>query len=212
MSRLLRTRARGARFGHRDERGAVLVEVVIILPVLLIIALGVFDVGLGWRASFTISSAARSGARVGSNLGIDDGADQQALASIAAALGTIPSAQIDVVVIYKADGADGEVPANCLTAITRTAGGSAANHCNVYTATDLAAAATSSDYTGNCSSSRDRFWCPPNRENEQGSAAGPDYLGVYIRINHATKTKMFGSTLVLDDRAVMRIEPAAGDA
>lgn len=206
MTRLLRTRARG-----HDERGAVLVEVVIILPVLLIIALGVFDVGLGWRASLTISSAARSGARVASNLGIDAGADRQALASVAAALGSIPSEQIDLVVIYKADGNAGEVPAGCLTSVARTAGGSAAHNCNVYTATDLAAAATSSAYTTNCSTSRHRFWCPPNRANEQGSTAGPDFLGVYVRVNHATQTKMFGSTMVIDDQAVMRIEPAAGD-
>lgn len=206
MTRLLRTRARG-----HDERGAVLVEVVIILPVLLIIALGVFDVGLGWRASLTISSAARSGARVASNLGVDAGADRQALASVAAALGSISTPEIDLVVIYRANGTDGEVPPTCLGAVARSAGGNVAHKCNVYTAADLAAAATSAAYTGNCASSRDRFWCPANRENEQGSASGPDYLGVYVRVNHATKTKMFGSTMTIDDHAIMRLEPAAGD-
>ncbi|MFN8050620.1 MAG: TadE/TadG family type IV pilus assembly protein [Acidimicrobiales bacterium] len=200
-----------ARRRRRSERGAVLVEVVLILPVLLVITLGVFDVGLGWRTSLTITNAARSGARVGSNLGQDSSADQSALAAVSASLGTIPSSEIDVVVIYKATSAAGTVPSGCLDSTTRTAGGSAALSCNVYSAADLAAAATSTAYNGNCSTSRDRFWCPSTRQNQQASANGPDFLGVYVRINHATKTKLFGSTMVMKDQAVMRIEPNAGD-
>ena len=203
-SRLLRRRRNG-------ERGAVLVEVVLILPVLLVITLGVFDVGLGWKTSLTLANASRTGARVASNLGKATDADKSALASISASMGTIPSAEIDVIVIYRTSTAAGAPPATCLLAATKTSGGSAAYQCNVYSAADLAAAATSTAYNGNCSTSRDRFWCPSTRENGQAATNGPDYLGVYVRINHATKTKLFGSTMVLKDQAVMRIEPNAGN-
>lgn len=196
---------------RRGERGAVLVEVVIMLPVLLMIALGVFDVGLGWKSSLTITNAARSGARVASNLGIDPSADKEALASLAAAISTIPTSQIDVVVIYKATGTQGVPPSGCLDSVARASGGSSTNNCNTYTGADVAGAATSSAFTGNCSTSRDRFYCPSTRNNSQASVAGPDYIGVYVKVNHATKTKLFGSTMSLDDTAVMRVEPNAGN-
>lgn len=200
-----------ARRRVRDERGAVLVEVVMILPMLLVISLGVFDIGLSWKASLTVTNAARAGARVASNLGIAATADKSALASIAASLSTIPSSQIDAVVIYRTTSSTGTVPAGCLVSTVKSAGGSAALQCNVYSAADLAAAPTATTYTGICASSRDRFWCPTTRGNSQASTNGPDYIGVYVRINHATQTKIFGSTMVIDDHAVMRVEPNAGN-
>lgn len=209
MSRL---RLRLGRDRRRGERGAVLVEVVLIVPLLLLISLAVFDIGLGWKASLTVTSAARSGARVATNLGVSASADKSALSSVAASLGTVPVAEIDLVVIYRATAADGDVPSNCLTTATKTAGGSAAYQCNVYSGAEVFAASTSSAFTGNCASSRDRFWCPTTRGNSQAATAGPDYLGVYIRINHTTKTKAFGTTMVIKDRAVMRVEPNAGNS
>lgn len=195
----------------RGENGAVLVEVVLILPLLMLISLAVFDLGLGWKASMTVTNAARAGARVASNLGVAATADKSALASIAASLGTVPVSEIDVIVIYRATTADGDVPADCLTGSTRATGGSSASQCNVYTGAEAIAASTSTTFTGNCGSSRDRFWCPSTRGNSQAASTGPDYLGVYVRINHTTKTKAFGSTMVVKDRAIMRIEPNAGN-
>lgn len=195
----------------RGENGAVLVEVVLILPLLMLISLAVFDLGLGWKASMTVTNAARAGARVASNLGVSATADKSALASIAASLGTVPVSEIDVIVIYRATTADGDVPADCLTGSTRATGGSSTSQCNVYTGAEAFAASTSTTFTGNCGSSRDRFWCPSTRGNSQAASTGPDYLGVYVRINHTTKTKAFGSTMVVKDRAVMRIEPNAGN-
>ena len=195
----------------RGENGAVLVEVVLILPILMLISLAVFDLGLGWKASMTVTNAARAGARVASNLGVSATADKSALASVAASLGTVPVSEIDVIVIYRATTADGDVPAACLTGSTRATGGSSTSQCNVYTGAEAFAASTSTTFTGNCGSSRDRFWCPSTRGNSQAATAGPDYLGVYVRINHTTKTKAFGSTMVVKDRAVMRIEPNAGN-
>lgn len=209
-SAILRAARRRAR-ARRGERGAVLVEVVLIVPVLLIISLGVFDIGLSWKASLTVSNASRAGARVASNIGIGATADKAALSSIAASLGTIPASEIDVVVIYRTTTPTGAVPAGCLDSVAKLAGGNLVLQCNTYSASDINGAATSSAFTGVCATSRDRFWCPSTRANNQALSAGPDYIGVFVRINHATKTKMFGSTMVIKDTAVMRIEPNAGN-
>ncbi|HEY1738696.1 MAG TPA: TadE family protein, partial [Acidimicrobiia bacterium] len=51
------------------EGGVILVELVIVLPLLLMLAFGLCDMGLAWRDKVTVETAARAGARTGSNLG-----------------------------------------------------------------------------------------------------------------------------------------------
>jgi len=196
----------------RGERGAVLVEMTIIFPLLMVISLAILDLGLGWRTNLTVSNASRSGARVASNLGVDVQADKEALRAIGAALGSIPTSEIDMVVIFESTSSNGTVPSDCTTSTAKANGGSSTWSCNTYTGTEVAAIAGGAGPTfgTGCSTSRDRFWCPTNRVTSQATAAGPDYLGVYIKVNHRTSTKMFGSTMVVQDTAVMRLEPGAG--
>ncbi len=52
--------------GPERQRGQSLVELALLLPVLLLILLGVFDLGRVWRACVVISNAAREGAYYGS--------------------------------------------------------------------------------------------------------------------------------------------------
>ena len=47
----------------RDDRGAVMVEFAIILPVLLLILLGIVEFGRAYNAQVSIQAAAREGAR-----------------------------------------------------------------------------------------------------------------------------------------------------
>lgn len=49
----------------RRGRGQSLVEFALVVPVFLLIAFGIFDFGLAFDASLTISNAAREGARSG---------------------------------------------------------------------------------------------------------------------------------------------------
>lgn len=198
---------------RRDERGAVLVEMCIILPLLMAISLATLDLGLAWRASLTVSGAARAGARTGSNLGISTQADKEILKSVAAALGSIPTSEIEMVVVYKSATSDGAPPSACTSATALSNGGDASALCNTYSGTELSqiAAGAGPTFGTGCTTSRDRRWCPTARSNSQASAAGPDYLGVYVKVNHATSTKMFGTTIVVDDSAVMPIEPGAGN-
>ena len=65
MRWLSRLRARR----RAGDRGAVLVEMVLVVPILALIVAAVFEFGLAWRDTMTISNAMRSGARVGSNAG-----------------------------------------------------------------------------------------------------------------------------------------------
>jgi Flp pilus assembly protein TadG len=52
---------------HREERGANLVEMALILPLLLLLLAGVVDIGRAYHTYITIINAAREGARYGVN-------------------------------------------------------------------------------------------------------------------------------------------------
>jgi hypothetical protein len=193
----------------------VLVELAIVTPVLILFLAATFDFGLAWRDSITQANAARAGARVGSNLGKADLADHSMLVAISAAMADIPLSTVDRVIVFKSTTADGKPSATCLSNATKSVGG--ATNCNVYDSTDLANVAanptgTQSSFTGSCTGSRlDRFWCPTNRLNNQGAAAGMDYVGVFIKVNHDWVTKLMGTSIEMDDVSVMRIEPNAGN-
>jgi len=180
---------------------------------LVTLILGSLEMGLGWRASLTNVNAARAGARVGSSQGAATLADQAALLSVAAGIKSLTGDTLTKVVIFKATSATGTVPAACLTPAILTAGGSSANQCNVYSGTYIATlvanpSGTASQFAGACNTARrDRFWCPTSRSNLQGSAAGLDQVGVYVEINHPTKTQILGASISIKDTAVMRIEP-----
>lgn len=196
----------------RAERGSVLLEMAMITPMLLFISLAVLDIGLGWRTSLTVSNSVRAGARVATNLGKATSADESALKAVGAALGDIPVAEIDVVVIFKASSSTTTVPPQCLTAASRTAGGNYSYNCNTYTGDEvrkIAGGLTGAPSFGNCTS-RHKYWCPTNRLVAQSVSVGPDHVGVFVRINHKTVTKALGATITVDETAVMVIEPGAG--
>ncbi len=203
---------------RRSERGTLTIEAVLVVSFLLTFSLASLDIGTAWRASLGISNAVRSGARVGSAAGIASNADYQILLSIGSSLGRNSVSEVERIVIFKAT-TSSTVPAGCLSNSAKSAGGSSGNHCNVYSSSDLAAVLASpnsvpAEFQGACPGTGtrwDRFWCPSSRVNAVGMAgAGPDYIGVYLNVAHATSTKLFGSTIDIDDTFVMRIEPQAG--
>ena len=192
-------RARFVRWGRRGggERGAVLVEAALVIPILVMLVVGIAEFGFGYKDRLTVQTATRTGARVGSSLGNDAQTDYNVLQGVKSALGSIATANIDKIIIYKSATADGAVPTNCLSV------GSQAGQCNVYTAANLSAASTS---FGCGSGALDTSWCPTSRSVDQ--AAGLDYLGVYIQVKHNFLSGFLGSRQVtLKDKAVLRLEP-----
>jgi len=189
-----------------------------VVAFLLTFSLASLDLGTAWRASLGISNAVRSGARVGSAAGVGSSADYQVLLSLGSALGKNAVGEVERIVVFDAT-TSSAVPAGCLTASAKSTGGSSSNRCNVYSSSDLAAvlaspSAVPSQFQGACPGGGtrwDRFWCPSARDNSVGTlGAGPDYVGVYLNVAHATSTKLFGSSIDIDDTFVMRIEPQAG--
>lgn len=183
----------------RGDRGAILVEAAFVLPIMLTLVFGIIEFGFAWRTKITVETGARAGARTGSNLGSNAQADYNALQTTVSALSSIPSANVDLIVIFNAN-SSGTVPATC------AAGTSVSGSCNVYLPSTFTLASTS---FGCGSSSPDRYWCPTSRVVSQ--SAGTDYIGVYVKTHHTFVTKMFGvAGPTVTATAVLRIEPISG--
>lgn len=71
MSRRLRT-------WGRDQRGASLVETALVMGILILLAIGVGDLGRAFHSYIVITNAAREGARYGSRFPADQGGIENA--------------------------------------------------------------------------------------------------------------------------------------
>ena len=184
------------RKARRDgERGAALVEAAIIAPVLFTLVFGILEFGLLFKDYLTVTNATRTAARVGVQVGSAPTTDYQILQALKGSSGAMDVGDIQRVVVFKATGFSGTVPAACKTA-------SQAGVCNSYVNADLNR--PSADF--GCGGTKpDNAWCPTTRNDQQSDP--PDYVGVWIKAEHEYFTGLFGSAKTLTDQTVMRIEP-----
>lgn len=181
-------------------------------PVLVLLALGIFEYGLVLRNSNVFANGLRSSARVASQSQNASNADLLTLQTLIANTSKMKSSVINKVVIYKSTAADGSVPAACLTAsaaASRGIGGTSGVYCNVYQTADLTAAnLVNANFNCTSSSSWDYDWCPTSREADLTDS--PDYIGVWAQITYSGITGLLpGKTMTIKDKAVSRIEPTS---
>jgi Flp pilus assembly protein TadG len=209
------------------ERGSILVETAIVVPLLITILVATFELGMGWRTSVTSSNSARAGARVAAFQGTGYQADYASLIAVASAMQSAQRATITRVIIFKATSGSSTVPAACLaltpstSTSTPTGLNNATAKCNVYSGSQVTGVSNGTiastkfgngaNTSGACLSSRlDYYWCPYNRANSQ--ATGLDFVGVYLEVSNKTFSKIFGSSFTIRDTEIMQIEPSATGA
>ena len=194
----------GLRRRRRTERGAVIVELAMVVPILFTLVLGMYEIGMAWSASQTVVQASRGGARTVSQLGTFGAADQQA---VLATLATFENdvADIQRIVIFDASGGS-DLPAGCDVAGVPT------GNCNIYRAVDFAAANdpthfdSNGDSAGCGASGASRYWCPDgDRSDSQVSASE---VGVFVEFEAERASGFFGSSpFTITRTTVMRVEP-----
>lgn len=183
------------------ERGSVLVEAAFITPVLFFLLFSILEFGMAFRDYLAVANTTRDGARAASVYGNDSSADFDILQTIADSSNVINRNDIQRIVVYKATGPNTVVPTSC-------ANGTPSSTCNVYGANALDLA--ESEFGCRADRNLDRYWCPTTRKNAvTGTNGPPDYIGVWIKVNHTWVTGLFGRGLTFTDSTVMRIEPAA---
>lgn len=187
------------RAAPRDrDRGATLVEAVVVMAVVVTLALGTIEFGNAWRQATVVDKTMQQSARVVASVADQPLADYEALQTFRSLIDSSRNMELDYLVIYRSSSADGVVPAQCQTQ-------SVLGLCNRYLASDLVR--PSADF-GSCSSpSPDRYWCPATRTRDREPL--PDYVGVYARLQYTGITNMLPGGLTLTRHTVYAVEPCA---
>lgn len=86
-----------------NERGSVILEFALMLMFTLMLAIGAFEWGMGFRDQLAVSQSVREAARVGAALGDDANADCAILEAGAGALSAIGGKTVKEVWIYESD-------------------------------------------------------------------------------------------------------------
>lgn len=182
----------------RNERGTVVVESALALPLFLLLIFGTMEFGLAFRSYLTLSNATRDAARFASTLGKDADADFQAVNELIANLSGFKAGDIKQVIVFKATGPSSTTASGALAACRN---GSVLNLCNTYSPP------FSQDPTqyGCNYTSPDRFWCPGGRK--VAASDPPDYIGIYVKVRHTGLTGVLGMTRDFSDEYIMRLEP-----
>ncbi len=177
------------------ERGAALTEMALLLPILLLLVLGVFELGAAFKSYLTTSNAVREGTRILSARGTDETADCVALVKAVEAL-TLANNLDNLVeiVIFEADPANGE-PIEATKNRYSYAGG------------DPTVCTTPSP---NCGSWTCSIGQPPgDRDALVSASVSPDLIGMQIiyRHNWLTGFPPFNGFIMIDEQTISRLEP-----
>ena len=201
---------------RRRDRGAVMIEFVIIAPVLVLLAMGLLEFGYGFRSHTMVSQAAADGLRVASSAGFDGLADYGALQAVAASTGSLPSdSEITRVVIFDPE-ATAWTNGTCRTMAIPVSGHTGvAGACNVYAGSVLPSLVPGHFVDGGSSCSItdwDRYLCPLQRDADP-DGGGTMRLGLYLLVDHQMLTGLFPpGHLSMEETLEMCVEPASPSA
>lgn len=173
----------------RADHGASLIEVGIVVPMLLLLAIGLTEVGFLVIDYVTVTNSARSGARTGAAAATSSVADDEILQVVEEDACNLRYGDLVRVTIYKAD-ADGDVPFN-------------SNHFRVYEPTVLGSLLC--DDPAHSLVLQSGTWDPADRDN-----VPPDFdeLGVKVDFTHNKVTNIVPFPAVeWSERAIMQVEP-----
>jgi TadE-like protein len=178
------------RGGSRRERGTALIEMALIFPMLIVILVGIFEVGGAFRDMLTASNAVRDGVRILTAKGDDVDADCSALL---AAVDTLTLAgrfeDLDRIEIYKADANGNQIGPGSTNAYSFTFGDPA--DCDDW-----------DGYPGT-------NYPPSSRYVLAGGVTPLDIIGMRIvyRHNWFTQLPPFTGFIDIDETAISRVEP-----
>ena len=181
------------------ERGAVMVEMAIALPLLLLLIIGMIEFGLLFHERLTIASAVSSAARTGATMGIRDEADFAILQALEAGLyEQVDPAVIIQVDIFNADPISGARTGN----YDRYYYQPLATGCKWSPCPDLA------------QDGPQGTWVPSTRDTTLDEGGGGlDVLGIEIIYHHSAISGMIpGIERDLTERALVRLEPGVIEA
>ncbi len=198
---------------RRCERGAVLVEAAIAIPLLLMLIFGAIEAGMAWEAKSSSTAGLRTGLLRAASLADRPETDLRILQSIVGEIGGEDVNNINYVVVFDASGPD--PTATVAACAAAAAGGGMSGTCNTYTTGDLGQVVDGNWTAGpggnfddgsnggsgwyTCDATKvDSNWCAPSR-----IISGPAQVGVAISYDHTWFTGVLpGDGVTFTDFAV----------
>lgn len=173
-------------YGASGQRGATLIEMAIVMPVLVLLLVGILEVGMAFKDYLTVSFSAREGARAGAFLGNDVNADCDIIKVVVPSLGG-GLTHLQRLEIYRADANGQQIPSDTNTYVY-TAGDPL--DCTNWTATVQ--------------------WPSTSRQTVAG-ALPLDILGVRLIVDRSWITGFppFSGSYTLNETTIVRMEPEA---
>lgn len=177
------------------DKGASLIEVSLVVPILAMLAIGLAEVGFLVIDNITVSNAARSGARTGASLATEPTTDDEILAVVEEDVCNLRYGDTLMVQIYEADPSDGSMPDPTSSNLVNSYVPNGALNCNNVAHSFVCAPAPLS-----CN------WDPATRDNVP---PGFDAIGVRVEFSHNYVTGFlpFLPSGPFDEDVVMQLEP-----
>lgn len=178
---------------RQRDSGATLVEFAIVMPLLLLLMIGIMEVGVAFYEYLTIERATLEGVRTASFTGTTMDADCSTITNVVGALPGGFVDRIDRVEIFKADANGDQLPG--ATNIWRYTAGTDPLDCAAgWNTTEL--------------------WPATSRQTIAGTSPGfppLDIIGVRIRLDREWISNLppFTGTYRIDEHSILRMEPEA---
>lgn len=184
---------------RRKERGTSLVEIGIVLPVLLLLAIGLSEIGFLVIDYITVANAARSGARTAAAAANNPQADEFILNVIEEDACNLNFSNLETITIYRAE-ADGSIP-NVSSLVNKYENDGQFTDLDCDDASSHALTPVPFEccaWIGDGTPSGPRDRTPPDL----------DTIGVQVEFSHSSVTGLFPfPTVIWSEVAIMQIEP-----
>lgn len=187
---------------RRRERGAAVVEAVLVTPLFLSLILGIIELGplfLDWNG---VHSATREGARTASVSGSSPDADYDVLHDARDRLKSAVG-RVEWIIVFKATTVDDDPPAACVTSAD-SGGRGVSGSCNVYRVADFTRPVD--DFGTGTAGAPDENWPAPSRKDYLDGP--PDFVGVSVKVRHFSLSGVIPK-VNLRTTNVFQIEPTA---
>jgi hypothetical protein len=172
----------------RSEKGTTLVEFSLIFMMMMMLAIGSFEWGMGFRDRLAVSQSVREAARVGAAFGDHAQSDCAMLEAGAGALSSIGGKEVKEIWIYESDD-------------TGTVGSNKQRYRPAVSGDDPLLLACSAGWYP-----IEQNWDPSVRDN-----TGPvrDWIGVRVILDHTWKTNFlwWNGTVEWQESSVFHFEP-----
>ena len=188
--------------GRRAEsRGAALIEMAILMPLLILLIIGIFEFGAAFKDFLTTSNSVRVGTRILSAKGDISTADCHALKAAVESMGTATTiSKISSIEIYQANSAGDQIAGETNTYLYT---GSSSNTCSLSLTDPMDV------FEGWVISSAGVLYPPGDRIVLVEGTYPLDLVGLRINYTHDWLSGFppFRGSINIDEQAIIRLEP-----